>query len=222
MCVVVSTKNTVKIFITPLEAELDAKFEYRVFYRCSDDCKFYVDYIIKTPKVAGTAQKDLIMPKLRVQHSYSGDVRYSFMFGAWRQVCSNGMGVMDEERVLATKHTKHRLNQTLTKTIESLDDFVARFEEYVKPYKDMQREVILDVQTRLDEVIHATKFPISLREDVLERMRFEKENFGYYNTNWLLYNAMNFQLNHNFDTFSMQEHNRSKLDAEIFSQLRVS
>lgn len=202
--------------LLPFEEALDSVFDYSAVYRHSDYCRFFVDYIMKKP--SETAVNDKIAPRIRLQHSYSGDVRYEVKFGFYRQICSNGLHAIGFDQKIRTKHTKNRLDEELGNMIEIVQEFVEHAEDYMKPFQ-MMDEVIYDTpimfEERIDAVIDLTGFPKNLKENIVLRASLERAQNNLKQSDWLIYNAMNYQLNHNYTELGMQEWNRQKLDERL-------
>lgn len=205
----------IKDILLQFEENLDPLFDYDAVYRHSEYCRFFVDYIIKKP--TEMTANDKIAPRIRIQHSYSGDVKYEVKFGFYRLICSNGMYATDFERKVFTKHTKSRLSEELNRTTDIIVEFLDQADEYSKPFEIMASKPILSWEDRLNTAIEHTGFPKNLRDQISQRANIEIKQNNLEKTDWLLYCAMNYQLNHNYEDLRMQEWHRQKMDEKVIN-----
>ena len=208
--------------LTPLEAELDRNFKYKASYRHSEDLtKFYIDYTFEAPEGVKLDVGDII-PKIRIVHSYSGDLKFSVEFGFYRLICSNGMTVPGKTvNKLNTKHVKHGLAETIQAALEGIEWFVDNAGSFVKKYNELAHKPCADFSDRLDKVVAATGYPKGLKVEAANRAAKEIRE-GVAKTDWLVYNALNYPLNHNYTTFNMQEYNRMALDEKVMDWLTLN
>lgn len=201
-----------------IEAVLDAHgIEYTVTYKQIDHIRFYADYKI-TDKRFGYTMKgtnDMIMPMLRVQHSYNGQTKYRIIFGFFRMVCSNGMVIAVEEMkrfnlVIIGKHTE-QIAQSFSKLNEMLIYFSANAHmisgAITQKYEKLGGVWVAKPEDRLKEVLEASKIAIiennkfNTLNDIMSRVSVEanKDNLGYNGrvNDWLIYNGINQYLNDN-------------------------
>lgn len=209
--------KTIEEILLPIEEVLDKEFDYSAVYRHHDHARFYVDYIIHKALSVGD-ETDIILPKIRVQHSYSGDVRYEVLTGFYRQICSNGLSVLIDgsKQSWKSKHTTNKLD--LKHSMNHLLNFVESASDYKQCFEVISEKVVLDVEERLGQVIAYTGFPKGLLEQVSDRIA-QETNLGLMPSDWLVYNGFNYVLNHNHTSFNILEQNRNKLDHEILGFL---
>jgi len=201
-----------------IEAVLDAHgIEYTVTYKHINHVRFYADYKITDARYSYTMKgtNDVIMPMIRVQHSYNGLTKYRIIFGFFRLVCSNGatIPVAQMKRfnlVIIGKHTE-QIEKSFGKLNEMLIYFGANAhaisgaitEEYEK-LGDAWRTA---PELRLEEVLEACKIAIidnakfNTINDIMSRISAEANEVGLgYNgriNDWLIYNGINQYLNDN-------------------------
>lgn len=89
-------------FFTKVEeklAEANLKYETRSINR--NDCSFAVDYILNDDKATIVVKNgnDKIRPMLRFVNSYDGSCKTSGSFGYFREVCSNGLHVLEKSKI---------------------------------------------------------------------------------------------------------------------------
>lgn len=202
--------------LLPIEEILDKHFDYSASYRHNEHCRFFVDYVVHKPDTMQDST-DIILPKIRIQHSYSGDVRYEIKYGFWRQICSNGLTVMVDGATVRAKHTTNKLK--LGTNVEGLLEFVDKASDFKRQYEVLGDRAVLDFGERVLEVISATNFPKGLKDMVLDRITYENGFLGLPATDWLVYNGFNYILNHNHSELMMQEWNRQTLDKNILNYL---
>lgn len=202
--------------LTRLETVLDnvesalEDFDYSVRYSHSEYCRFFIDYILKEKMQVGD---DIIFPRLRVEHSYSGELKFGAKFGFFRQVCTNGLSVAHGQQMeFKTKNTKNSSIQfELGKTLHS---FLKKAETMKDAYSPLLGEYVEFEDLTIEKIIDYSKAPKSLLAASIETFNREA-TMGMERNMWLAYNSINFQLNHNYTSLNMQEWNRNKLDSQL-------
>lgn len=199
--------------------EISRYYQVDVSYRVSGWSKFFIDFIIKDQAVE-IMKRDNIYPKLRVINSYDGSVRYQYIAGIWRQICGNGMGVWDSKTRLTKMHTPAIGEEvSFSKVMELVSQFILNIDEHTEVYQELNGSEVDDPAARIEEVIEETKFPTSLHEDVLFRLEEEKAQLNVSQiSDWLIYNAFNYQLNHNED-LKAKENKKETMDQEVLQFL---
>ena len=180
--------------------------------------RFYVDFIMKDKQMM-VSTKDSVFPRVRLVNSYDGSVKYQFLVGFWRQVCSNGMMGWKWEGFKAM-HTPKLGNETSFEAVMGMtSEFLAEATEMVEIYRELQDNTMDDWMGRIEEVVEETKFPVSMEENVVERMGQELDIFkGTLPNDWLVYNAFNYQVNHN-DGWKAKESKKDEIDQEVMQFL---
>lgn len=200
--------------LIPFEEKMDASFNYDVIYRHKDHSQFFIDYIIDHPLTFG---EDTIKPKIRVNHSYTGTLKFTFLFGAYRLICSNGLIIAEEEITRIIR--KHTLNfdgeATGLRMIGAIQSGLAKWPEMQKQVEVLSDMPVGNFTKTFKKIATKVDFPTSLSSQVRERMLYEVGRLGTDNNLWLLYNSMNYQLNHNDTSLRMQETNRQKVDMKL-------
>lgn len=209
--------KSLKEVLMPVENELSKYFEFSANYVSTEDCRFFIDYTLKPQFKVGTNRYDNMHPQVRLVHSYSGDLRYHLEFRFLRQVCSNGLHAYVGSGAGKRKHTSG-LEDAMDENIHHMNEFIQEAEKYVKKYEVLYDSPVEKLEDRIMQVIEATAFPKTYADVVAERARFETLAFGIASTDWLVYNAFNYQLNHN-ENLKMQPQNRSKVDLEVLEFL---
>jgi len=208
--------KTIEEILLPIEEVLDKEFDYSAVYRHHDHARFYVDYIIHKPLSVGD-ETDIILPKIRVQHSYSGDVRYEVLTGFYRQICSNGLSVLIDgtKQSFKSKHTTNKLD--LKHSMNHLLTFVESASDYKQCFEILTGKAV-NMEERIEQVIQYTGFPKGLLQEVSDRIA-QETNLGLEPSDWLVYNGFNYVLNHNHTSFKMLEQNRQTLDHAVLGYL---
>ena len=103
--------------------------------------------------------------------------------------------------------------------MEMTSMFLAELGEHTEVYKELADQEVRNPELRVEEIIEETSFPTTLHEDVLYRLNEEKEQLRLPEfTDWLVYNAFNYQLNHN-EELKAKESKREKMDQEVLTYL---
>lgn len=169
--------------------------------------KFYVDYILDE-KLA--FKVDDLQPRIRFQHSYNGKLKTSLEIGIYRVVCSNGATTLDRvESSLAFKNTIGNIRQLESFVCSSLDRL--NKSNTLKHYEVMAERSVDNFSDRILEVAQLVKFPTKQIKLVEEKLVHEANLFNVKPNDWLIYNAFNYQLNHNED---IEAHDEFKFDMD--------
>lgn len=159
--------------------------------------------------------KDTIFPSITIDNSYNGKKKLSYLFSIMRRVCTNGMMIPIELFPGAVfMHTPEEGELATDTVMELFSTFMDKLDLYIEPFEDLRATPVFNIHHRVDQVIESTKFPTSLREDVLERIAFEQHDLNLPNTQWLIYNGFNFVLNHSED-IEMPTYKRQIIDSEV-------
>lgn len=158
---------------------------------------------------------DTIFPSIAIDNSYNGKKKLSYLFSIMRLVCTNGMMIPVELFPGAVfMHTPEE-GELATDTVMGLfADFMDNLDKYIEPFEDLRATPVFNIHHRVDQVIEATKFPTSLRDDVIERIAYEQQQLNLPTTQWLVYNGFNYLLNHSKD-IEMAPYKRQKIDSEV-------
>jgi len=199
--------------------EISRYYDVDVDFKIRDWARFQIHFIIKN-KAVDIMRGDKLFPKLDVINSYDGSRRYQYVGGIWRQVCGNGMGVWDTKTRLTKMHTPAIGEEvSFGKVMELVSQFIADLSEHTEVYHELQESEINDPAGRIEEVIEETNFPTTLHEDVLFRLEEERNQLQMeYVTDWLIYNAFNYQLNHN-TSLKAKEGKKENMDQEVLQYL---
>ena len=201
--------------------EISRFYDVDVKVKMADYSRFFVDFIIKQNPVE-IMRGDKLNARLRIFNSYDGSMRYQFSAAFWRQVCGNGMmGWKNMSRILKMHTPSIGEETSFAKVFEMTSKFLAEAAENTEVYKELADTTVKYPQSRVEDVIDSTSFPSSLEEDVLYRLEEEKNALKLTEvTDWLIYNAFNYQLNHN-DEIKTKENKRERMDQEVLEYLRL-
>jgi hypothetical protein len=162
---------------------------------------------------------DILSMGIRMYNSYDGSQKFMFMVGLYRLVCSNGMTSIVENVSLRKSHTSVILDgDDISESITLLENNQEGFEEMVQVYHDLKDFKLGNPKIRLEEVAENTSFPMSLLEGAEERMIAELK-MGYEPTDWVVYNALNYMINHGNDSLIGRKF--EKLDKEILNYMLI-
>lgn len=208
--------------IKPLLAGLK-DFDIDVSYTNKNDARFTLDIVFKGSAL-DIMPGDKILPRLRMNNSYDGRVRYAYMMGFYRMICSNGIvvpveGFEDTNMELKMRHTPSLEDYVDTDAIiEMVKSFQEGIDKFTKPFKILSKQKVMSIEERAEEVIKATKYPKRQLEPALDRLNVELGLLNSKPNDWLMYNAFNYQLNHS-DDMTMDQHKREKIDRSVLSYL---
>lgn len=205
------------------EDVLGRHFDFEAKYRQTENCRFFIDYVIKTKEVLvkpnGSTLPDTMYPKIRIATSYDSSNRYGVMTGFYRQVCSNGMMAQRFNTMLRKKHYPNLLEE-IEKTSDIVMNFVEQAQEYVAEFTKMAEKEFPDRQTfahYLEQVLREVGM-VKQIDAVMAQVEKEQVILGTSEWNgWMLYNGINFQLNHNTTDLWMPENRRMAVDERVSS-----
>lgn len=206
--------------IIPLFLENVSKYyKARVEVKMRDWSKFFFDIIIED-KWVPILKNDPVFPKIRIINSYDGSYRYQYVGGLWRQICSNGLGIWENKSRIIKAHTP-AIGEEISfgKAMELISNLMADFNDHLEVYHELSETVVKNPANRIEEIIEETGFPSSLHKDVLGRLEEEKTQLQITEvTDWLIYNAFNYQLVHNED-LKAKENKKERMDQEVLDFL---
>jgi|GEM_PF-3290001 len=203
-----------------IERMMEGKFLYEKKYRHTDNCVFWADYELQGKELTiGPARfDDRIKPCVRIMHSYNGTIRYRAVMGFQRQICSNGMWGYVFDTQIDLRHSTGNLDKIFAGTLEGVDKFLEQAETFKLKYDEMARRTVTNYKERIEQIIAVTVFPKRQYDFVVERVEKEHKEHRLPISDWLIYNAFNYQLNHNVD-FTKDEAYRMKIDASIIKYI---
>jgi hypothetical protein len=209
---------------TPILEELMKiypELEARVIMR--DYAQFYVDLHFKGKPLRGATKKDILYPRLRINNSYNGAVKYSFYMGLWRLICGNGaMAPVEGSLKSGTfMHTPQLADGAAVETLMSkVTTFIEKSKEIVRGYDPLIEHTLSEAAAieRIDEVKKMTDFPTTLVEHAAARLSYEASQLRQPINDYLVYNAMNFAL-YNSGQSEMPEHKKDKQDSKVLNYL---
>jgi len=213
--------------------------KFNVEYSELNNVKFYGDYILEDSSLnyvmKGT--NDVIRPILRINHSYNGTSRYSFIFGYFRLVCSNGLVIPVEEMKefnlsIRGKHTKDSIVTDLEKLKSTLEYFVRNYKTInnaiTEKYEILGKRTITDAPERIEQILEAcsinaiTTSKFNTVNYVMAKISEEANStslgYGGRITDWLIYNAINQYLNDS-DRNIMSPVVRAEKDKKVFEYM---
>lgn len=114
-------------FFGAMEERLQgAGIEYEIRSINRSNGSFAVDYILKDDSfvVKSNTGKDAIKPMIRLINSYDGSCQTSGHFGAFRQICTNGLHVADLHLDFQQRHRGNVIEIVLPKMEELIIKFI--------------------------------------------------------------------------------------------------
>lgn len=202
-----------------IENLLSEKFRIEIEYVVRGTACFYAYYkLISTDITVG--KEDQIQPTMMIAHSYNSRNLFNVNFGFRRKICENGLWGLVMENGLTISHTNNSVERLAEKVLVLVEDFMARAGEEAEKYDVLyqQKLKVSELESIVKEAINATGFYKSVEKEVIERVMFEKNTYKLPLTNWLLYNAFNYQLNHS-DKLNGTPEDKMKKDKAMFAYL---
>lgn len=203
-----------------IEKLLDENYIYHKKYRHNNNCVFWADYELEgKDMIIGEAKfDDKVKPLIRIMHSYNGSVRYKAVMGFKRQICSNGLWGYVFDTQFELRHSQGNLTKIFNNTINGVQKFLEQAQEFKLKYDDMTDRMVTNPAERIELVVNSSNFPKRQTELVLHRAMHEASTHNLPMSDWLIYNAFNYQLNHNSE-FTNDEAYRMKMDNSILRLL---
>lgn len=170
----------------------------------------------------GKAIKDSLHPEIQILNSYNGKIRCSIRMGMYRVICENGLSI-PESFAQWSEFSHTPMNEedlAVSKILAKFEAFLSISDDVAKVYDDLKFMPVYNLENRVDEVIENTKFPAKLKEDVMDRITFERAQ-GIKSTDWLVFNGFNYQLNHHED-LNWDPSKKTKTDQAILEFLSNS
>ena len=161
---------------------------------------------------------DILFPAIGILNSYNGYQKYQFEVGIWRKVCSNGLSILVDGETIKMLHTPQVTEgMAVEKSIDLLTNFLELYDDAIEPFEELQDFPVHDVPARIQEVVEATKFPVGLLQLSIDRALQELKDYKLAPTDWLVYNCLNYQLNHHVDNLVGRK--ASAIDKEVLQYL---
>lgn len=202
---------------SPLEKHLADNFDIELKHQVHNYSKYYLDVILKD-KLLPVLKKDMVYPKVRIMNSYDGSLKFSFSFGFYRLVCSNGLSLpLNVSSNIKIMHTPSAIGKW-DKAIEVVSAFLGESKDMLASYQELtDRKLTFDQATeRIKQVLEKTKAPSKQLEAMQERIKIESAQ-GLPISDWLVYNAVNYQLSHG--TSKSPLHKIEKVDRQVLNYL---
>ncbi len=198
-----------------IEKGLRTEMNYQAF----NDVRFRISFTLmdfNEPIQPG----DLVAPEFYVTNSYNGSQRYQFGLRVKRLVCSNGLTMWVNENKVRMLHTPGAgEGVAIEKSFKAIEEFLPAFEETLDPYYELAERKLTgnEMRERIQEVAEETSFPVTLTDDALLQVMEDVKNLNAEPSDWLVYNALNYQLNHN--TPNLLGRKADRIDHEVLDYL---
>lgn len=201
-----------------IEDLLREKYKFEAIYKQQDYNKFFVDYVFEELDLSIGDKNDIIKPAIKIIHSYNGYLKYTIMFGFYRQICSNGLfGGFSSKFQLDYKHTIHNVDKIIEDSLHEIDHFLdeEEMEQNKRKYEALDNKECF-YPDRIQEVLKiAIGFPKKAIVNIEELLQEENEKGTV--TDWIIYNVFN-QILNNYKN-KLYEEELLKLDNKIFEFL---
>lgn len=177
------------------KANIDFTAQYSMF----DYSRFFAEYKINEGGISIGNSDDLIYPRLIIDHSYNGLVKYNLTFGYFRLVCKNGLTVPVEgqEKVnisVTGKHTKS-IVESLNELESKLQYFAKNRKKFTEKFEIIAERWIENWSDRVLAVIEGTNVGKRGYNQICDKIKEEAAKFNEGKVNdWLIYNGFNYHL----------------------------
>lgn len=189
-----------------------------------DYAQFYIDIWFEGRPLRGASKKDALFPRLRINNSYNGSVKFSFDLGLWRLICGNGATapVPESTKSGIFMHTSQLKEDgsAAELVMEKMTSFMKDAKKIVRGYDPLIEHTLSEgaAVDRILEVQQNTDYPKKLTELAMERLSWEANELKQPINDYLVYNAMNYAL-FNTNESSLPTHKKDKKDQEVFQFL---
>jgi len=207
----------IKDIVTPFEKVLKAEgVKYTATYRHWDYSRFYIDYVLESN--VKIQKNDSVQQRISIRHSYDGCMKFSITHGVYRQICSNGMMGWATEAQTVQKHTSGLTAEAIEMmTMDIVKNLDETLKTVIKPFEVLADRAVPKWADRLEEVLNAVNgTPKKFVDDIQAVIMQEAKTLKVPVTDWLIFNGINFQLNHNKDLNNRAE-DREKVDGNVLN-----
>lgn len=205
--------------MTPLVKRMEKDHDVSVKVVKDDYSRFFTDFIIKDEKLS-VMKGDPIFPRIRMNNSYDGSVKYSFSFGFYRQICTNGLTAPVKGMQSANfklRHTAGGGPTALDRTMKAIEVFLTQSKEIIRGYDDLVKAKVSwdKAMEMIETVVEETKYSKKNVDIATARLKEELEQ-GYTLNRFLLYNAINYSL-YNSTASKMKVHKKDRVDGQVLN-----
>lgn len=167
-----------------IESKLNEEgFEFDVTRKVSLSSQFVVDYTLKGFEYQiGKNKNDIIIPAIKVQHSYNGKLSYSVSFGFYSVLRDNMIWGGGSNITLS--HSAGNIEDIIDGTVEAMVQYIESFEETKSIFEGLYKAKVLNFEAKIEEVIENTGF-FKVADLILEKIEGEKD-FKTGNNEWAL------------------------------------
>jgi hypothetical protein len=180
--------------------------KFTATYRHFENVRFYARYKIDSKfTFTVNGKEDKIFFMLEIQHSYNGLTPYSISWGAWRQVCKNGLCLPCRELAAFDLNTggKHfkSIKESFAMLTEKIDFFTTNINLIKKAVKDQYEllggMVVINPVDRIKEVMQAVKMGaienknFNTYDEIMKSIKDEVVMYNGQVNDWLIYNGIN-------------------------------
>jgi hypothetical protein len=207
--------------MSPIIERLEGKYNVEAKVTQFNHSKFYTDFIIKDKEIP-IIKKDMIFPRIRMNNSYDGSVKYQFSFGFYRLVCENGMtapvtGMQSNN--IKLRHTPGNSVGAMDKTMKAIEVFLEQAPEIAKGYQDLAKTKLNweKAMELVEKVLEETKFPKKAKDEAIARLTLEHGTMDLPLSEYLVYNALNYALYKS--SSNMKTHKKDRIDMQVLKYI---
>ena len=194
------------LFLTLRNALLALGVVFEEYYTMEDFSMFTAKFVLKSMNGVdlgfSVGTNDKVYPQISMRKSYNSRIKYAFLFGFFRLICSNGltipvMEMKDFNWNYVGKHTE-KLNESIATLNEKLNDYLvfAENKNIAERFNNLTKNTyVANYGERVEEVMNATKIAKGISNKnmnkVLEYIETEASVLGSDVNDWLIYNGIN-------------------------------
>lgn len=194
------------LFLTLRNALLAMGVVFEEYYEMTDFSQFSAKFVLRSMNGVdlgfSVGGNDKVYPQISMRKSYNSRIKYAFLFGFYRLICSNGltipvMEMKDFNWNYVGKHTE-KLNENIETLGDKLNDYLvfAEKKNIAERFNALTKNTyVADYGDRVEEVMNATKIAKGISNKnmnkVLEYIESEAKTLNSDVNDWLIYNGIN-------------------------------
>lgn len=182
--------------------------------------RFKLEFILDHTKfnLGSREIQDPVALSIKILNSYDGSQRYQGSVSVLRLVCKNGLTSSTDLAKLMLSHTPQLAdNLDIEKLLASVQESAENMDDITDSYFDLMDRKVYNIQDRIEYVVDELSLPKALTVDAVERADVEMASFGFKPTDWIVYNSLNYALNHSND--SLLGRKADAMDKKVFTAL---
>lgn len=180
-----------------------------------NNSQFYVDYSFTDNKKG--IENDILAPCISIQNSYNGKLNYGVSCGLFNLTDESRLSIEQDtfDFDFSLSHCENNLEKIIANTLEGISQFL-KSDEIIDSFNPLLEAELQEneVQTIVERVLDNTKVLLSLKEEIVERIK-QKNTSKVFNL-WTIYSGINYflQPNHN-EWLNASSDARRRMDKKV-------